>query len=834
MEDYEKLGTFYIGRPYDLANKKPKEGLTLYDSKDLVTHAVCIGMTGSGKTGLCIGLLEEAAIDNIPAIVVDPKGDLANLLLTFPNLHPDDFYPWINEDDARKKGMSPREFAEQQANLWKNGLMSWHQSGQRIRRLHQAVDLVIYTPGSNAGIPISILKSFAVPPAEILSDSDLLRDRITTTATSLLGLLGIQADPIRSREHILISNILGTTWKDGMDIDLASLIQRIQQPPFARVGVLDIENFYPSKERFELSLQLNNLLAAPGFDAWLEGEPLDINRILYTDTGKPKISIFYIAHLGDSERMFFVSLLLNQILGWMRTQSGTNSLRAIFYMDEIFGYFPPVANPPSKMPLLTLLKQARAFGLGAVLTTQNPVDLDYKGLANTGTWFIGRLQTERDKGRVMEGLEGAAASTGMKFDRSSMEQTLAGLTNRVFLMNNVHDDAPEIFETRWALSYLRGPLTRTQIKTLMDPVRLGRSLQPSVIKAASPVSTVAAAVSAASIVAPVTAQKRPSQPVLSPEITQYFVPVRSSQPLSHNLIYCPSILASGQILFSHAKSGVTLKKDVMYRTEITNDPIPVNWDNSEEINFRVSELGKAPTASAQYVDLPAVASKAKNYDIWAKDVAAWLYRTQKAELMRSPSSGEFSKPDESERDFRIRLQLSSRERRDQMVDALRRKYAPKITALQEQIRRAQTVVERETEQAKQQKVQTAVSFGATLLGAFMGRKTVSTGTLGRATTSMRGVSRSMKESKDIERAHANVAALQQRLNALESDFKSETDLLAAKIDPLTEELERIEIKPAKKDISLQLSVLCWMPYWQSPDGQMKPAWKSCRMPANQL
>jgi hypothetical protein len=824
MEDYEKLGTFYIGSPYDLASKKPKEGLTLYDSKDLVTHAVCIGMTGSGKTGLCIGLLEEAAIDSIPAIVVDPKGDLANLLLTFPDLHPDDFYPWINEDDARKKGMSPHEFAEQQANLWKNGLMSWHQSGERIRRLRQAVDLIIYTPGSNAGIPVSILKSFAVPPAEILSDSDLLRDRITTTATSLLGLLGIQADPIRSREHILISNILGTVWKDGMDIDLASLIQRIQQPPFTRVGVLDIENFYPSKERFALSLQLNNLLAAPGFDAWLGGEPLDINRILYTDTGKPKISIFYIAHLGDSERMFFVSLLLNQILGWMRTQSGTNSLRAIFYMDEIFGYFPPVANPPSKMPLLTLLKQARAFGLGVVLTTQNPVDLDYKGLANTGTWFIGRLQTERDKARVLEGLEGAAASTGMRFDRSSMEQTLAGLANRIFLMNNVHEDAPEIFQTRWALSYLRGPLTRTQIKTIMDPMKLERSLQPSVIKAASPASSSAMADITPSVATPVTAPKSPSQPILAPEITQYFVPIRSSQPQSHSLVYSPYILASGQILFSHTKSGLTLKKDVTYQTQISNDPMPVNWDNSEEINLQISDLEKSPTGPAQYVELPAVASKARNYDIWAKDFVSWLYRTQKIELLRSPSNKEFSKPGESERDFRIRLQLSSRERRDQMVDALRKKYTPKIAALQEQIRRAQAAVERETEQAKQQKMQTAVSVGATLLGAFMGRKAMSTGTLGRATTSMRGATRSMKESKDIERARENIVALQQRLNLLEADFKSETDLLAGKIDPLTEELEHIEIKPAKKDISVQLSVLCWMPYWQSPDRQMISAW----------
>ena len=471
MEDYEKLGVFYLGRPYDLATKSPKEGLILYDSKDLVTHGVCVGMTGSGKTGLCIALLEEAALDGIPAIAIDPKGDLPNLLLTFPELRPEDFAPWINEDDARKKGLSAEEYAKQQAEMWKKGLAGWGQSGERISRLRQAADFVIYTPGSSAGIPVSILKSFAAPPAAIVDDSELLGDRISSTATSLLGLMGIEADPIRSREHILISTILDSAWKQGRDLDLAALIQQIQTPPVTKIGVMDIESFYPSKERFELALSLNNLLAAPGFNAWLEGEPLDIDRILHAPNGKPRISIFSIAHLNDAERMFFVSLLLNQILGWTRMQSGTTSLRAIVYMDEIFGYFPPVANPPSKIPLLTLLKQARAFGVGILLATQNPVDLDYKGLSNTGTWLIGRLQTERDKMRVLEGLEGAAASTGTKFDRQSMEETLAGLGSRIFLMNDVHEDAPEIFETRWAMSYLRGPVTRNQIKLLMDPRR---------------------------------------------------------------------------------------------------------------------------------------------------------------------------------------------------------------------------------------------------------------------------------------------------------------------------------------------------------------------------
>src|SRR5690242_1423226 len=513
MQDFEKLGVFYLGREYDLRNKKPQEALVLYDSKDLVTHAVCVGMTGSGKTGLCISLLEEAAIDNIPAIIIDPKGDLGNLLLTFPSLKGEDFQPWINEDDARKKGLSSADYAKAQAELWTKGLAGWQQDGARIQRLRDAADVAIYTPGSNAGLPVSILKSFAAPAADVREDAELLRERISTTVTSLLGLLGIEADPIQSREHILLSTILDQAWKKEENLDLAALIQAIQSPPVSKIGVMDIDAFFPSKDRFALAMKLNNLLAAPGFQAWLEGEALDVQQLLYASTGKPRLAIFSIAHLNDAERMFFVTLLLSQMVGWMRAQSGTTSLRAILYMDEIFGYLPPVANPPSKLPLMTLLKQARAFGLGVVLATQNPVDLDYKGLANTGTWFIGRLQTERDKARVLEGLEGIAAGTGQRFDKQAMEQLLAGLDKRIFLLNNVHDDSPETFETRWALSYLRGPLTRAQIKLLMDP-----------LKATAVTAAPAAVATAPTPIA--SAPPKIERAILPPEISQYYIPVR--------------------------------------------------------------------------------------------------------------------------------------------------------------------------------------------------------------------------------------------------------------------------------------------------------------------
>jgi len=819
-EDFEKLGVFYLGRPYDMAAKQPKPGWLLYDSKDLVTHAVCVGMTGSGKTGLCIGLLEEAAIDGIPAIVIDPKGDLANLMLTFPQLRGEDFAPWINEDDARKKGLSPSDFATQQAELWKKGLSEWGQSGERIQKLKDAAEFVVYTPGSNAGVPVSILKSFAAPSQHILDDAELLRERVSTTTTSLLGLIGVEADPIKSREHILLSTILDQAWRKGQDLDLASLIQQIQTPPLSKVGVLDLDSFYPSKDRFALAMQLNNLLAAPGFTAWLEGEALDVGQMLYSSAGKPRIAIFSIAHLSDAERMFFVTLLLSQTLGWIRGQSGTTSLRAILYMDEIFGYFPPVANPPSKAPLLTLLKQARAYGLGVVLATQNPVDLDYKGLANTGTWFIGRLQTERDKARVLEGLEGASASSGKKFDKQGMEQLLAGLGNRVFLLNNVHEDAPEVFQTRWTLSYLRGPLTRTQIKMLMDKAR-GKGLE------ARGSEKDQSGQIASSFPLPRASSLSPggARPMLPPDVPQQFIPIRGAQPSGSTLIYQLMLLGASQVRVSDSKAGVDVTQDVTVLVPISDGAVAVDWDHAAEAGLALADLESSPSDGAQFGAVPSAASKAKSYETWNKDFSGWLFRNQKVDLFKSPSAKEGSRPGESERDFRVRLQQSGREARDKQLDSLRKKYAPKIAALHDRIRRAGQMVERQQAESRSSQMQAAISVGASILGAFLGRKTISATNIGRATTAIRGAGRAIKESQDVGQAEENVSALQQQLADLEVQFKTETNALAAATDPLTEKLETVSLKPTKANIAVKLVALAWTPHWQDGKGGLTPAWQ---------
>jgi hypothetical protein len=813
VDDFEKLGAFYLGRPFDLKEKKPKQGLLLYDSKDLVTHAVCVGMTGSGKTGLCIALLEEAAIDGIPSIIIDPKGDLPNLLLTFPELKPQDFAPWINEEDAHKKNLSAADYAAQQAELWKNGLAGWGQDGSRIQRLRNAADFRVYTPGSNAGITVSILKSFSAPPGEIRNDAELLTERVNTTVTSLLGLIGIDADPIKSREHILISNILNKQWTDGRDLDIAGLIQQIQSPAITKIGVMDLESFFPAKDRFELSIALNNLLAAPAFASWMEGEPLDIPRILYTADGKPRVAIFSIAHLDDAQRMFFVSLLLNQVLGWARTQTGTTSLRAILYMDEIFGYFPPVANPPSKLPLLTLLKQGRAFGVGVVLATQNPVDLDYKGLSNTGTWFIGRLQTERDKDRVLEGLEGVAAGSGQRFDRQEMEQILAGLGSRIFLLNNTHDDAPEVFESRWAMSYLRGPLTRVQIKTLMDPLK-GQPTTVASIPPPTPTITIPQAPMA---------QPQNQPPLMPPEVTQFFIPIRSSGTGDSNLVYMPTVFGAAEIRYSASKT-VELTEQLALLASISDGPVALDWGEAQQLEIPVNDLETAAQPESQFADVPGAGTKTRNYETWKKDIGNWIYRNRKLELMESPRLKMVSNPGESEGDFRVRLQLIAREQRDAAIEKLRQRYAPKIAQLEEKKRRSEQAVAREAEQAKSHKLQTAISFGATLLSSFMGRKTLSLTTLGRATTAARGVGRSMKEAEDVGRAQDTVEAVSQKIVELDEQFKSDVEALDRSFDPQTEPLEKVSLKPTKSNINVKLVTFAWAPYWRDGQGQLTSAW----------
>lgn len=803
MTNYEVLGQFYLGRGYDLETRTAATEPLMYDSKDLLTHAVCVGMTGSGKTGLCVGLLEEAAIDGIPALVIDPKGDLANLLLTFPNLSAEEFRPWVNEDEARTKGVTPETFAAQQAELWKSGLAQWGQDASRIQRLRAAADFVVYTPGSTAGIPVSVLRSFEAPALEILEDREAFTEQLNSTVSSLLGLLKIQADPVQSREHILLANLLSHAWREGRSLDLPALILQIQKPPMQRFGVMDVDTFYPEKERFGLAMAINNLIASPGFELWMEGEPMEISRFLYGPQGKPRIAIFSIAHLNDTERMFFVSMLLNQTLSWMRRQPGTTSLRALLCMDEIFGYFPPVANPPSKGPLLTLLKQARAFGLGVLLATQNPVDLDYKGLSNCGTWFLGRLQTENDKARVMEGLQGATISSGGSFDAKEMDAILSGIGKRVFLLHNVHEPAPVVFETRWVLSYLRGPMTRSQIAQLMAPV-----------KGLAAAATGAGAAGGGAVAPPppppaaIARAAATARPALPPGVTDCFLPAR----VRGEFAYEPVLLGFARVHYVKATPPVDESRDLALMARFEAGPVPIHWELAEPVDVDVRDLEAEPVEGARFAPLPSAAGDARRFREWEKDFAQHVYATQSLTLFRSKVFKAVSKPGESERDFRIHLQQLAREQRDQEVAKLREKYGERLARLEEKIFTARQRLAKEEADAQRAKLDMMAGIGTAVLGAVFGRGGLFSASGGRrGATAARGYGRSQKESQDVLLAGEKLEELEAQRAELLQELEAQIDAFAARMDTSWEELEDLAIKPKKTDIQVKLVTLAWLP-----------------------
>jgi hypothetical protein len=810
MADIEDPGGFYLGREYDLAGGRLLPEPVLYDSQHLTTHAVCVGMTGSGKTGLCVSLLEEAALDGVPAIAIDPKGDLGNLLLAFPELRPEDFRPWVDAGVAARKGISADELAKETAEKWRTGLAEWGEDGERIRRFTQAVDRAVYTPGSSAGLPLTVLKSFAAPPREIVDDGDALRDRIDAAATGVLGLLGVTADPVNSREHILLAKVLEEAWRGGRDLDLAALIHGIQQPGFARVGVVDLESFYPASERHELGMRLNNLLASPTFASWLEGEPLDVERLLWTTEGKPRLSIISIAHLGEAERMFFVTMLLNEVIAWMRTQPGTGSLRAVLYMDEVFGYFPPVANPPSKRPMLTLLKQARAYGLGCVLATQNPVDLDYKGLSNAGTWLLGRLQTERDKRRVIEGLEGASAEASLAFDRAAMEQQLAALDTRVFLMNNVHEAGPRVFHSRWAMSYLAGPLTRSQIATLMAERK--KSAGAATREGEAPAEPRSSAVAARQ-----ESFSRSEKPTLSGEITQRYWPVDGEAlgKAGERLTYRPALFGTARVHFVKAAEGIDVWQELTALQSVHGELPKPPWDSAMVFETR-PPLADDGEPHAAFDDAPGELAQAKNYRRWDNDLVDHLYQHQRLALWRCESLEATSQAGEGEEEFRTRAAEISRQRLQSRRDEVLAKYALRIKRQEERVERAES---KAAEQRSQFWIQAAAAIGRVseaVLMAVLGRrsrKRLSTS----ATTTMRERGQQNRAEQDLERERGALA----ELRAAEL---AELDQLEAELVPGALKLEKFELSPRKSDIAVDEVLLVWVPWWVDASGNARPGY----------
>ena len=828
MSEIERAASFYLGKLVDPKTGELGEAVQ-YDARDLTTHAVCLGMTGSGKTGLCIDLLEEAALDGVPSIIIDPKGDITNMLLTFPDLQPADFRPWVNVDDARRKDLTVDAYAEQIARTWADGLADWGQGPERIRRLKDAAEFVIFTPGSDAGASVSILQTLSAPDLSWDEHEEQLREKIAGTVSALLGLANVKIESIHSREHVLLSRIFEEAWRAGKDLDLARLIMGIQKPPIRKLGVFDIDTYFPPSDRMQLAMALNNIIAAPSFEVWIEGAPLDIPKIIKARDGRPRVAIFYIAHLSDSERMFFVTLLLQQIQTWMRTLSGTTSLRAILYFDEVFGYFPPhPADPPSKKPLLTLLKQARAFGVGTVLVTQNPVDLDYKGLTNAGTWFIGKLQTDRDKMRVLEGLESVASEEGARFERAYFDRLIGSLKSRQFILHNVHEDAPVVFMTRWAMSYLRGPLTRTQVRELMK----GRD-------ADLPIVSAPAAVPAVGGRAPTPEQAEAADgfsvaaPALPASVAQYYLPVTVPEAAAlreaggarakSQLVYQPAVIGLATMRYLHKTSGIDAQEEVSYLLWPEQIRAIPDWAEAERPPISARDLDRTTYAEARFGDVPAELNNATRIKALEKDFADHLYRNHWLVVSHNPSLNVYALPQDTERDFKARCQEAAREGRDADTKKVRDSYEAKIEKLQERIRREKQELQDDQLDYDSRKQEEWLSAGESILSVLGGRRS------SRALSTASRRRRMTKQARaDIDESEEALAALQKDVEELRQEMKDALDDVTRRWAEKLDDIQELKVTPRRTDVGIEVFGLAWVPLWAitTDSGQrMAPAYQ---------
>ncbi|MBN2895182.1 MAG: ATP-binding protein [Campylobacterales bacterium] len=741
---YEKLELFYLGKAADTG------ALTLLKNSDFTTHAAIIGMTGSGKTGLGVALIEEAMLDNIPTLIIDPKGDMGNLCYRSAAFEAADFVPWVGEAKAAET-----------AQTWKKGIESWHQESERAARLKQ-VDVSLYTPGSNAGLSIDILSSLRAPSVAQMDESDLYASILSSTVASLLSLVD-EATDAHAKSFGFLSALIDHLWRHEGSFDFAHLIGAMIVPPFERVGVLALEQFFNENERTRLANRFNSLIASPAFAPWLQGVALDFDSLLFDAKGNARCAIFNIAHLGDGERMFFVTLLLERFLGWMRNQSGSERLRAILYMDEIYGYFPPSANPPSKTPMLTLLKQARAFGVGIVLSTQNPVDLDYKGLSNIGTWLIGRLQTPQDIDRVIEGLSSQAPETA-----ASLRQQLSTLPKRHFLLKSVHRGALELFETRWVLSYLKGPLSREEIRALAPHQERSAIAKPSVASSSKPPRTA---------------------------LEQLFENTAQGDLIPHLLI-------QAEVRTIDSAKAIDVTEAVELELALyEEEPIDLHQALRSHLHSRPST--QAPQ-EARYAPLPPDLLQADAPKRLSAQATDYLYNTYTLDRFVQKQLRLESEPLEPLERFTRRVREALSQRQSEAIKTLETRYQSRFDRLEEQSARAKERLAKEKLDLQTQTADTLISGAMALLGTFFGSR--STGKI--ATTISKGT-RIAKERQDTLSAEAQIERLSADYEALMQEMEEAIETAKSDYNIDVYPIETRSLRPKKRDIRIVRIGILW-------------------------
>jgi hypothetical protein len=806
-------GHLFIGFGADEA-KEP----FIFDSSDLTTHGVVVGMTGSGKTGLAITIMEEALLNGIPCFILDPKGDMGNLLLNFPDFSTSDFKPWIDEAEAERQGVTPDQLATDTANTWKEGLVAAGITPERMKQLRDGSEMTIYTPGSGAGVGLNVLGSMKAPSLDWESQGELINDEIEAFVSSLLSLAGIESNPVSGPEHILLSTIIETFWREGRDLDLATLVGQVPKPPFRKLGVFDVDTFFPEKDRMALAMKLNGLLASPSFAAWLEGAPLDVGQML-TGGDKTKAAIVYLSHLSDAERMFVVTLLFSKVVSWFRTQPGTSDLRALIYMDEVFGYVPPTAEPPSKKPILTILKQARAHGVGLVLSTQNPIDLDYKAMSNASTWMVGRLQTENDKKRILEGIDSATGGV----DVAAVDKQISDLEKRQFVMASAKASEPKLFGTRFAMSYLAGPLTRERVSTLMagkketiEPAPPAATAAPAPAtpaggETAAPGTEVATAVpTTATAMAPeARSDAVPIQPAVADGVQSVFLDPAAAwaaevgvDPAATH--YQPAAVAMVNLLYDDTKAAVN-HQEIFEAVVFPLGPV-LTPESVREVDHDVRDFRTETPASATYA-LPDVELDTKTY--WANlgtDLSNHLVGERKVTVFKNEALKLFSRPGETREDFEARVSAAAEQAVDDAIAKLREKHAVRLERAQAALAKAENRVADLEATAGSKQTEELMSGAGDLLGMLFGKGKRSI-PIGQAA---RRRSASSEAKARAENARVALTDEQADLEQLKADLEDAVadleDEYAARM-----EIEEIEIPLEKTDVRVAELKLVWIP-----------------------
>jgi hypothetical protein len=767
----------------------------------LVTHGVVLGMTGSGKTGLLMVLVEEALRSKVPTVLIDIKGDLPNLLFLFPELAASSYQPWVDEEAARRSGQTREAMAAQLATQWSAGLASAQLAADDVRALRESVHLRVVTPGASIAEPLNVLSSLSHRSALWGVDDEAAHDELAAGISLVLRLAGFDGEP-RGREHVVLSALAVRRIERGEPAPLAVLLSDLLNPPIAQIGAMAFDDFFPPKDRQALAQGLNTLLASPRLASWQKGAPLDVASWLAPRAdGKTPAVIVSVAHLEDEERLLVLGLLLDQMLSYVRGLSGSSSLRALLVFDEIFGFLPPHPhNPPTKRPLLALLKQARAFGVGTIVATQNPMDVDYKALSNAGAWIIGRLQTDADRERVVEGLRGADGGLS-GLEPGEVENLLRNLPPRTFFVRDVHaKPACGLVRSRCAMSWLRGPVTRRELAAVWKALA-DRPVEVEVAQAAAP---------AASLTAP---GAPTAQPVSSVVAGNAAVPAAgASTPATSAVATVAPAFAEGWHAFFEADARAQLKPWLFATIVLRVRSAKLGFSSERKATllapFDLSgrpELGRAqftdparfapsPGPGASFGELPSLLGTKKGREGIEKSlrdhaVAQGTFDVEvHRELALCRADGESAEA------FRERCRQESLRRLGESQRQIQADHAPKIAKLEARYLAAQLAA-----QNAQASLQAAPSdLGAALVGLALGRQAGARVSRGRD-----------KAAGSMQKAHEAFVKADIELRAAVAERDTELAAATRDVDRVAFQIEAERVLAKKGDAEVLAIGVLW-------------------------